>query len=195
MRLNDLLANQSHHAGEADKRWIASQPEIHHTGAMKTLFDFEKCAELLEEVGSLQSDLLEWLPERRGCLRALNATQEFFARHPEVEMVGLDVVDHGITGRLAGTDGSWMEHAGDAALSMEGLSEHLERYFLGRPTKSVAFCLHTALNPDPAGDFDYVLSRNGVMEALERTVGQEIMGMLDTPSAGSSARKSPSPGR
>ena len=177
-------------------RFIAFQLEIHHNEAMTTLFDFEKCADLLEEVGTLQSDLLEWLPERRGCLKALNAAQEFFAQHPEVEMVGLDVFDHGITGRLAGTDGAWIERTGDAARAMERLGEHLEHYLLERSHKGVLFCLHTALNPDPAGDFDYVLSRNGVLEALERTVGQEIMGMLDSPSANSAARsKSPSPGR
>lgn len=162
---------------------------------MTNLFDFEKCADLLEEVGTLQSDLLEWLPERRGCLKALNAAQEFFARHPEVEMVGLDVFDHGITGRLAGTDGSWMECTGAAAKAMEGLSDHLEHYLLERSRKGVAFCLHTALNPDPAGDFDYVLSRNGVLEALERTVGQEIMGMLDSHAPATVQRKSPAPGR
>lgn len=162
---------------------------------MTTLFDFEKCADLLEELGTARAELLETLPERRGCLNALNAAQEFFAQHPEVEMVGLDVFDHGISGRLAGTNGAWMERTGDAARAMEGLSEHLEHYLLERPRRGVAFCLHTVLNPDPVGDFDYVLSRDSIMKALERTVGQEIMGMLDTPNSPGVARKAPSPGR
>lgn len=139
---------------------------------MDTPTRFDTYLDLLETHGTEIPELLETLPERRACLRALASLSSFFEQHPDVEMVGLDVDltkdSHRITAWFQ-TEKGWMAQSHQA--SFFELTNALDDTLLDRPPLAQNFCLGTVFVEDPAGDFQFIGSQAGLEQRLAAVIG------------------------
>lgn len=132
--------------------------------------------DLLATRGVEDQDLLETLPERCACLRALEEISVFFVKHPEVEMLGVDVDLEKDEGRMRGAvqvpGQAWSTENNPAGFSE--LIDYVEYTLLNCPTLLQKFCLQTVFVPDPAGELDFIVSQSGLEKRIEQVFSPDV---------------------
>ena len=160
--------------------------------------DFDNLMAWLETEAIELPGMVETIPERRACLRALEDLSVFFEKYPDVEILGMDRVDgqgfDHLRGQYSKTDGVWID-CEDRQIEKDfsELMEHFNRCLMERPDKSVDFCLERVFIPDPGGDFGFFISRSGMGRAVKNCLSLNTLTLEEDiqniPEGGTDGRK------